>query len=82
MVIQGDTWYAFTTGLRLYRSKDASHHWDDLGKFLTPPAGYVDTWASEVYNVGWQWVLYLSMRTAPGQFNKLYVATSHFVDRG
>jgi len=22
------------------------------------------------------------MRTAPGQFNKFYVATSHFVDRG
>ena len=82
MVIQGDTWYAFTTGLRLYRSKDAGHHWDDLGKFLTPPAGYVDTWAPEVYQIGGRWILYFSMRTAPGQFNKLYVATSRFVDRG
>jgi len=82
MVIRGNTWYAFTTGLHLYRSTDAGHHWDDLGKFLTAPGGYVDTWAPEVYFVGGRWTVYFSMRTAPGQFEKIYVATSRWLDRG
>lgn len=82
MVIDGATWYAFTTGLHLYRSSDSGHHWDDLGKFLTPPAGYVDTWAPEVYRVGNRWICYFSMRTAPGQFEKVYIASSRYLDRG
>jgi len=82
MVIQGNTWYAFTTGLNLYRSTDAGHHWDSLGKFVTTPSGYVDMWAPEVYHIGGQWVAYFSMRTAPGQFEKVYVATSRSIDRG
>lgn len=82
IVIHGNTWYAFTTGLRLYRSTDAGHHWDDLGKFLTAPAGYVDTWAPEVYRIGGRWICYFSMRTAPGQFEKIYVATSDSLESG
>jgi len=82
MVIRGNTWYAFTTGLHLYRSTDAGHHWDDLGKFLTAPGGYVDTWAPEVYHVAGRWTVYFSMRTARGQYEKIYVATSRWLDRG
>ncbi|MFG1623579.1 family 43 glycosylhydrolase [Kribbella sp. NPDC049227] len=82
IVVQGNTWYAFTTGLKQYRSRDAGHTWEDLGRFVEPPAGYVDFWAPEVYQIGGQWVAYFNMRTAPGQFNKIYVATSHNLEKG
>jgi beta-xylosidase len=82
IVVRGNTWYAFTTGLKEYRSTDAGHTWEDLGRFVEPPAGYVDFWAPEVYRIGHQWVAYFNMRTAPGQFNKIYVATSPDLETG
>ena len=82
IVVQGNTWYAFTTGLKQYRSRDAGHTWEDLGRFVEPPPGYVDFWAPEVYHIGGQWVAYFNMRTAPGQFNKIYVATSDNLETG
>ena len=82
IVVRGDTWYAFTTGLRLYRSLDAGHSWSNLGQFLTPPTGYVDAWAPEVYRIGTLWICYFSMRPGPGQFAKVFVATSHDLETG
>ena len=82
MVIRGDTWYAFTTGLRLAKSTDAGHSWTNLGKFVETPAGYVDMWAPEVYRVGTTWICYFSMRPGPGQFAKLFVATSKNLEQG
>ena len=82
MVIRGDTWYAFTTGLRLAKSTDAGHSWTNLGKFVETPPGYVDMWAPEVYRIGHTWVCYFSMRPGPGQFAKLFVATSKHLEKG
>lgn len=82
IVVHGNTWYAFTTGLKQYRSRDAGHTWEDLGRFVQPPAGYVDFWAPEVYHIDGRWVAYFNMRTAPGQFNKIYVATSDNLEKG
>jgi beta-xylosidase len=82
MVIRGDTWYAFTTGLRLAKSTDAGHTWTNLGKFVETPPGFVDMWAPEVYRIGTTWVCYFSMRPGPGQFAKLFVATSDNLQSG
>ncbi len=82
VVVRGDSWYVFSTGLKLSRSTDAGHTWSDLGRFLTIPPGYVDAWAPEVYRIGRTWVAYFSMRPGPGQFAKLFVATSNSLDRG
>ncbi|HEY8457400.1 MAG TPA: family 43 glycosylhydrolase [Actinopolymorphaceae bacterium] len=82
VVIRGDTWYAFTTGLKLYKSTDAGHSWTDLGRFLQIPPGYVDAWAPEVYRIGNRWICYFSMRPGPGQFAKLFVATSTHLESG
>jgi beta-xylosidase len=82
VVVRGDTWYVFSTGMKLYKSPDAGHTWYDLGRFLDIPAGYVDAWAPEVYRIGTTWVAYFSMRPGPGQFAKLYVATSNNLQQG
>ena len=82
MIIQGDTWYAYTTGLKLYKSTDAGHHWVDLGRFLTIPPGYVDAWAPEVKRIGGKYIAYFSMRPAPHTFAKIFVATSDNPETG
>ncbi|GAA2758975.1 family 43 glycosylhydrolase [Actinopolymorpha rutila] len=82
MVIRGSTWYAFTTGMKLYKSSDFGHTWSDLGRFLQVPAGYVDAWAPEVYRIGNTWICYFSMRPGPGQFAKVFVATSDRLESG
>lgn len=82
MVIRGDTWYAFATGMKMYRSPDAGHTWYDQGKFVQIPPGYVDAWAPEIYRIGTRWIAYFSMRPGPGEFAKLFVATSTDLEQG
>ncbi|HEY6738655.1 MAG TPA: family 43 glycosylhydrolase [Actinopolymorphaceae bacterium] len=82
MVVRGDTWYAFTTGLRLYESSDQGRSWIDHGKFVETPPGHVDAWAPEVYRIGTRWICYFSMRPGPGEYAKLFVATSKNLERG
>jgi GH43 family beta-xylosidase len=76
VLVDGQSWFLYGTGLTVHESKDQGKTWIDHGRMM-PLTGFSIAWAPEVHKVAGKFVAYMSLQRAGVDLHtKIYCATS------